>query len=103
MFLNFIKEEKMKEPNKIRTCLWKCRYELIGLVLLVIATLLTIFTVNSVGIAAMFLVALVLCKGCYCGFYCKHYDSCENSDDGEQEKKPRGRKPTNRKAPVKKT
>jgi hypothetical protein len=55
----------MKDTKFCKTtaCCWAYRHELLGLILLVIATFLTIVTANSFGIAAMFLVALVLC--CY--------------------------------------
>ena len=48
---------------KITACCWDYRHELLGLVLLIIATFLTIATSNSFGIIAMFLVGGVLC--CY--------------------------------------
>ncbi|GGI80519.1 hypothetical protein [Legionella impletisoli] len=76
----------MKDPKNVHSCLWAYKYELLGLVLLVIATLLTIFTLNSVGIAAMFLVALVLCgHRCLCNKCCKacHPDVCEDESDKE--------------------
>lgn len=48
----------MKESHK--RCVWACRFELVGLILLAIATVLTIITGNGIGIAAMFLAGLVL-------------------------------------------
>lgn len=71
----------MKDPKKMNSCLWGYRFELLGLILLVIATLLTIFTLNSVGIAAMFLVALVLCAhGCVCHHCCKVHPGEEGEE-----------------------
>jgi hypothetical protein len=79
----------MKDPKKIHTCLWAYRFELLGLILLVIATLLTIFTFNSVGIAAMFLVALVLCAhGCLCNKCSKVCQSEETEKSKTTTKKP---------------
>ena len=48
---------------QMTACCWAFRHELIGIILLAIATFLTIVTVNSFGIVAMFLVGAVLC--CY--------------------------------------
>jgi len=48
---------------QMTACCWAFRHELLGIVLLVIAALLTIITFNSFGIVAMFLVGGVLC--CY--------------------------------------
>ena len=51
-------------------CYWTHRYEILGLVLLFIATVLTIISFNSLGIAAMFIVG---------GFLCAHrYLSCSS-------------------------
>lgn len=47
---------------------WGYRHEVIGMVLLVLATLLTLFTGNGFGIAAMFVVGFGLC--CYKCFAC---------------------------------
>ena len=57
-----------------------CWHEILGLALLVIATILTIVTCNSIGIAAMFLVALVLC--CYkcLAHHCMHHHCCSSYD-----------------------
>tara|TARA_Y100000588_G_C14118054_1_gene866079 strand:+ start:375 stop:602 length:228 start_codon:yes stop_codon:yes gene_type:complete len=62
----------MSDSKKILCCLWNYRLEILGLVLIVIATILTIATSNSLGIAAMFVVALVLCAHrCVCHNCCK--------------------------------
>ena len=43
-----------------RACVWAHRYQLLGLVLMVLATILTILTLDSFGIAVMFIVGLLL-------------------------------------------
>ncbi|AHE67528.1 hypothetical protein [Legionella oakridgensis] len=61
----------MKESSNAHNCLWVHRFELLGLILLLIATILTILTANGIGIAAMFLVGLVLCAHkCLCHKTC---------------------------------
>ncbi|KTC65181.1 Uncharacterised protein (plasmid) [Legionella adelaidensis] len=40
---------------------WAFRYELVGIILLIIATFLTIITLSSLAIAAMFFVGMILC------------------------------------------
>jgi hypothetical protein len=59
---------KGKKDCSVMACCWNYRHELSGLILLVIATLLTVFTGSSLGIFAMFLVGLVL--------YCHKFWSC---------------------------
>lgn len=46
---------------QITACCWGYRHELLGLILLIIATFLTIATCNSFGIVGMFIVGGVLC------------------------------------------
>lgn len=53
---------------QITACCWDLRHELLGLILLIIATFLTIATANSFGIIAMFIVGGVLC--CHRHFSC---------------------------------
>lgn len=73
----------MKDTHKHHIkCFWSCRFELIGVVLLILATLLTILTLNSVGIAAMFLVGLVLC--CYKHFSCSFSGVCHPQEEEEE-------------------
>lgn len=63
-------------------CCWTYRHELIGLVLLAIATFLTIVTFNGLGIAAMFLVAAVLCSYRHVCCHIAHSDGqCHSVDD----------------------
>ena len=79
----------MKESKNIFKCMWAYRLEILGLALIIIATLLTIATANSLGIAAMFLVALVLCAHrCVCHKCC---NQC-HPDDEEVKKKPVAKK-----------
>ena len=62
---------------------WGHRHEILGLVLLILATILTIFTANSIGIAAMYLVGLVLCcYKCLAQHCCYSKEHCHDSDDG---------------------
>ncbi len=88
---------------KYTACCWDYRHELLGVILLVIATLLTIATCNSFGIAAMFLVGLVLCccRHMSCHFTHAH-DACHSAseecatmpsekDDKQQVKKSTGK------------
>jgi hypothetical protein len=55
-------------------CSWNNRYELLGIVFLVVATILTIIAWDSFGIVAMYIVGLV-CIGhkhfCYFGCNCQ--------------------------------
>ncbi|WP_133128169.1 hypothetical protein [Legionella nagasakiensis] len=75
----------MKQSNKIHGCFWVYRFEILGLILLLIATILTILTANGIGIAAMFLVGLVLCAHkCLCHKSCP---TC-HPQDAETEKAP---------------
>lgn len=67
--------------GKIGECCWNCRYEILGLILLIIATLLTIIAWDSFGIVAMFIVGLVLVAHkhfCYIGCHSScHMDECD--------------------------
>lgn len=40
---------------------WAFRFELVGIILLILASFLTIITLSNLGIAAMFFVGMVLC------------------------------------------
>jgi hypothetical protein len=74
------KEHMMNSKYKIGACCWNSRYELLGMVLLVIATLLTIIAWDSFGIVAMFVVGLVLIAHkhfCYIGCH----SSCHTEGD----------------------
>jgi hypothetical protein len=64
-------EDVMEDLKECRvSCYWTYRFELLGLVLIFIATILTIVTFNSLGIAAMFVVGAALC--------CHKYLSCNS-------------------------
>ena len=68
---------------KYTSCCWDHRHELLGIILVVIATLLTIATNNSIGIAAMFLVGLGLCRGRHLFCHCSHSnDHCHTGEEG---------------------
>ena len=67
---------------KYTACCWDYRHELLGIILLVIATLLTIATCNSFGIAAMFLVGLVLCCCRHMFYHCSQtHGHCHSSEE----------------------
>lgn len=63
----------MKDLNKMGGC---CGAEIAGIILLVIATILTIVTLNGWGIFAMFLVGGALC--CHKHWHCNDYICEEN-------------------------
>ena len=69
---------------QMTACCWGYRHELLGLILLVIATFLTFVTGNGFGIVAMFLVGGVLC--CYKHLACHnaHMDGhcCHVDEEG---------------------
>jgi len=46
---------------QVGTNCWTFRFELVGLVLVILATILTLLTLSGLGIAAMFLVGAALC------------------------------------------
>lgn len=55
------------ESSKMRECLWALRFEMLGLILLAIATGMTIFSGNGLGIVALFAAGVIFClfnKGC---------------------------------------
>ena len=86
----------------ITACCWDFRHELLGIILLIIATFLTIVTGNGFGIIAIFLVGGVLC--CYrhlCCCHAHHGDiHCHSVDEGaavmslEKNDKPKVKKST---------
>ncbi len=62
---------------------WSHWHELLGVTLLVLATILTIITCNGFGIIAMFLVGLIMC--CHkhlCGHCCHSKASCDSLPSG---------------------
>lgn len=66
-----------------KACLWNGRYEILGLVFLVLATFLTIRASDSFGIVAMFVVGLLLVGHkhfCYRGCH----SSCHAEDCTEE-------------------
>ncbi|GGI86541.1 hypothetical protein [Legionella impletisoli] len=52
---------KKKECSKIGMCLWTLRFEILGVLLLVVGTCLTISTSNGLGIIALFTAGVILC------------------------------------------
>ena len=52
--------DDLKSCNVGSNC-WTIRYEIVGIILLVLATILTLITLNGFGIAAMFIVGAALC------------------------------------------
>lgn len=76
-----IQGDKMKNKKDCSTiaCCWNYRHELSGLILLVIATLLTVFTGSSLGIFAMFLVGLILYGHKFWSCHRLGQDDCDSS------------------------
>lgn len=80
---------KKIECSKI-TCLWTLRFEILGVILLVIATGLTISTHSGLGIVALFAAGVVLCLfNKLCCYVCpsKHSSCpvCDTSHSSYQE------------------
>ena len=71
---------------------WASRFEILGLVFLIIATVLTIIAWSSLGIVAMFVVGLVLIGHkhfCYIGCHSSCHsegESCEKECHSKHEK-----------------
>lgn len=73
------------KDNKWSGCCWNHKYEMLGIVFLVIATVLTIIAWDSFGIVAMFVVGLVLLGHkhfCYfgCRCHCHTHDEVCDAD-----------------------
>ncbi|KTD06552.1 hypothetical protein Lgra_3329 [Legionella gratiana] len=67
---------KKIECSKMSTCLWTLRFEVLGVILLIIATCLTIFTGDSLGIAALFAAGVILCLfNKFCCYVCSSKQS----------------------------
>ena len=70
---------KSKKYGEVTSCCWGYRHELLGLILLILATILTLATCNSLGIFEMFLVGMVLfCHKCW--FWHCHTDTHCHTD-----------------------
>ena len=70
----------MKDGNKcsVTGFCWPNRSKLVGGVFLIIAAVLTLFTLNGFGILGMFIVGAVLCRraaACCCSCHC--HSSCD--------------------------
>ena len=82
----------MKDKNcGVMACLWSGRQELVGLILLIIATLITLMTWNGFGLAAMFFVGLALFSQRHFFCHCKssHSDThCDTSECKDMDHKP---------------
>lgn len=73
---------KNNKYGEVTTCCWSYRHELLGLVLLVLATILTIATASGLGIFAMFIVGLGLCCRKCLPHHCCHPDPhCHREDE----------------------
>ncbi len=70
------------EFSKMHTCLWALRFEVLGVILLAIATGLTISTGNGLAIAALFVAGVVLCLfNKFCCYVCpSKHSSCPVCD-----------------------
>lgn len=86
----------MKEDKKIKmlSCGWAHWHEVLGLILVIIATLLTLATHNACGIVALFVAGVFLC--CYrhvCHCHHGHHvddESCLHCDEDEHDGKKGG-------------
>ncbi len=77
---------KNAKDCKSSGCWWALRYELVGVFFLGLATFLTVVTLNGFGIAAMFIVGMVLCchkcLGCKaCHSHTIDEELCQARDD----------------------
>ena len=70
--------DKNKRCSRMH-CIIKYRFELIGLVLIGLATTLTMVSMDSLGIVAMFIIGALLC----CHQYCFKTCSANVSQDAE--------------------
>ena len=61
---------KTKKNCSMTSCGWGYRHELFGLILLIIASVLTVFTAKALGIVAMFAVGLILYCHKFLGGHC---------------------------------
>ncbi|KTD07277.1 hypothetical protein SAMN02746073_2743 [Legionella jamestowniensis DSM 19215] len=70
------------EFSKMSTCFWALRFEVLGVILLAIATGLTISTGNGLGIVALFAAGVVLCLfNRFCHYAClSKHSSCPVCD-----------------------
>ncbi|KTD41789.1 hypothetical protein [Legionella parisiensis] len=78
----------MKKMECSKTnCLWALRFEVLGVILLGIATCLTIFTGDSLGIAALFAAGVILCLfNKFCSQVCSSKQpSCPVCDSSHSE------------------
>jgi hypothetical protein len=57
--------DENKKCTKIN-CIMKYRFEVLGLALIVLATILTVISMDSLGIIVMFVVGALLCCHQYC-------------------------------------
>ncbi|WED44607.1 hypothetical protein [Legionella cardiaca] len=65
------------EFSKVSTCLWELRFEVLGVILLAIATGLTISSGNSLGIVALFAAGVIFCLfNKFCCYFCSSTQSC---------------------------
>lgn len=87
--------DKEKKSGLVK-CLWSCRMEAFGVALIVIATFLTIISLDSLGIVALFIVGAVLC--CHQCF--NRAGSCDSPQAAKDDRPPRRNpRPRNRPKP----
>lgn len=94
-------EDKMEKNKKADACCTSHRCEILGIIFLAIATILTLLTFSGVGILGMFIVGLVFCthkhlsyRRCHCGCSCCSADSNCDVPVVEVKKEPAVRKTT---------
>ena len=77
----------------------KYRFELLGLALIVLATALTVISMDSLGIIAMFVIgALLCCHQCYFkGSDCNNKEEMKNQPKNTHKPRPKRQKPVPKK------
>lgn len=101
MFGEFM-EDKMEKNKKGDACCTSHRCEILGIIFLALATILTLLTFSGVGILGMFVVGTIFCchkhwgRRCQCGCHCCNTDtSC--SVPNEPKKEPTAKRATTKK------
>ena len=66
------------KSNHVSACCWGYRHELLGLILVVIGTFLTIITLNGLGILMLILVGGLLCCHKHFNWCCGDHSDCSS-------------------------
>lgn len=69
----------MDDTGHCKSGYWACRFEVLGAILVLIATCLTIITLQPAGIFMLFVTGLVLCfHKCVSGSWCHNAWNCKD-------------------------